>query len=141
MVGYGVAHSIGATLAHKGTGRLCIDIQHDGDLLYTPSALWTAAHHRIPLLIVMFNNRSYYNSEEHQEDMARFRGRPTATSGTGTHIDDPFVDFATVARGFGLHAEGPVEEPQDLRPALERAVKYIKEHNACALVDVVTQTR
>src|SRR3989454_11876829 len=56
-VGYGIGHSVGAALA-LGKTRLCVDIQPDGDLLYTPSALWTAAHHRIPLLIVMYNNRS-----------------------------------------------------------------------------------
>jgi len=82
-VGYGVAHSIGAALAHKGTGRLCIDIQPDGDFLYTPSALWTAAHSNIPLLVVMYNNRSYYNSENHQRVISQKRGRPTATQGSG----------------------------------------------------------
>jgi len=140
-VGYGIGHSLGAALAHKGTGRLCIDIQPDGDLLYTPSALWTLAHHRVPLLIVMYNNRSYYNDEDHQILMARDRGRPVENAGIGLQIVDPPVDFAGLARAFGIHGEGPIEDPADLRPALERAVQYVKREQRAALVDVVTESR
>src|SRR5262249_12387802 len=53
--------SIGVGLAHKGTGRLVVDLQPDGDLMFDLGALWIAAYHRIPLLAVMFNNRAYYN--------------------------------------------------------------------------------
>jgi thiamine pyrophosphate-dependent acetolactate synthase large subunit-like protein len=62
----------------------CVDLQSDGDLLACSSALWTAAHHQIPLLMVMHNNRSLYNSEEHAEEVARLRGRPVANKGIGT---------------------------------------------------------
>lgn len=140
-VGYGVAHSIGAALAHKGTGRLCIDIQPDGDFMYHPSALWTAAHHQIPLLVVMFNNRTYYNSENHQINVSKARGRTTATANVGIHIDNPPVNFAGLAQNFGIYGDGPIEKPEDVRPALKKAVRHIKEHNACALVDIVTQAR
>ncbi len=139
-VGYGIGHSIGAALA-LGRTRLCIDIQPDGDLLYTPSALWTASHHRIPLLIVMFNNRSYYNDEEHQVLMAKARNRPVENAHIGQAMTDPPVDFAGLARNFGLEAWGPVEEPGDLRPALERAVRYVTRERKAALVDVVMQPR
>jgi thiamine pyrophosphate-dependent acetolactate synthase large subunit-like protein len=138
-VGYGIGAAIGAALGRPG--RLAINIQPDGDLLYTPSGLWTAAHHRVPMLIVMFNNRSYYNDEEHQAAMARHRGRPVERKGIGIHIQDPPVDCAALARSFGLHAEGPIEEPRDLRPALERAVRRAVEDRRPALVDVVTQPR
>ncbi len=138
-VGYGIGHAIGATLGQPG--RFAIDIQPDGDLLYTPGGLWTAAHHRVPILVVMFNNRSYYNDEEHQERMARARGRPVERKGIGLHIQDPPVDFAGLARSFGLYAEGPIEEPRDLRPALERAARHIRRERRPALVDVVTQSR
>ena len=138
-VGYGVAHSLGAALAYKGTDRLCIDLQPDGDFLYTPNALWTAAHHRIPLLIVMINNRLYKTSYDIQEQLSQERGRPKATAGIATKLDDPHIDFATLARSFGLYGEGPVESPDQIRPALERAVRHIKEHNSSALVDIVTQ--
>ncbi len=140
-VGYAVGASLGAALADKGSGRLCIDLQPDGDLLACTSALWTAAHHQIPLLMVMHNNRSLYNSEEHGEQVARIRGRPVANAGIGTRLDAPPVDFATVARGFGIYAEGPVEDAHALRPALERALKVVAEEGRAALVDVVAQPR
>lgn len=140
-VGFGVAHSLGAALAYKGSGRLCIDIQSDGDFLYHPSAMWTAAHHQIPLLIVMFNNRSYYNSELHQINISKARGRSTATANVAIHIDNPLVDFAALARDFGCYGEGPIEKPEEVRPALERAVRHLKEHGSCALVDIITQAR
>jgi len=140
-VGYAIGASLGAALAYKGSGRLCVDLQSDGDLLACSGALWTAAHHQIPLLIVMHNNRSLYNSEEHAEEVARFRGRPVANKGIGTRLDEPPVDFATVARGFGLYAEGPVEDTRTLRPALERAMKVVVEEGRAALVDVVAQPR
>jgi thiamine pyrophosphate-dependent acetolactate synthase large subunit-like protein len=140
-VGYAIGASLGAALAHKGSGRLCIDLQPDGDLLACTSALWTAAHHRIPLLMVMHNNRSLYNSEEHAEEVARSRGRPIANKGIGTHLDAPAVDFATVARGFGIYAEGPVEDTHALRSTLERALKVVTEEGRPALVDVVAQAR
>lgn len=139
-VGYGIGHSIGAALA-LGRTQLCIDIQPDGDLLYTPSALWTAAHHRIPLLIVMYNNRSYYNDEEHQILMAKARGRPVENAHIGQRMNDPPVDFAGMARGFGIEAWGPIEDPADLRAAIERATHYIMRERKAALVDVVTQPR
>jgi len=140
-VGYGMSASIGAALAHLGSGHICVDIQADGDLLMTSSALWTAAKHRIPLLIVMHNNQSFYNSEEHGIEMAKFRKRPVENAGIGTHVDDPAVNFAKVAEGFGVHAEGPLERSSDLRPALERALKVVKEKKLPALVDVVSEPR
>jgi thiamine pyrophosphate-dependent acetolactate synthase large subunit-like protein len=139
-VGYGIGHSVGAALACGGS-RLCIDIQPDGDLLYTPSALWTAAHHRVPLLVVMFNNRSYYNDEEHQILMARARGRPVENAPIGQAMVDPPVDFAGLARSFGLEAWGPVEDPARLKPALEQAVRHVTRERKPALVDIVTQPR
>jgi thiamine pyrophosphate-dependent acetolactate synthase large subunit-like protein len=135
-VGYGIGASVGAALAHRGSGKLCVDIQGDGDLLFTPGALWTLAHHRIPLLLVMWNNRSYYNSEAHAERIARARSRPVENIGVGTRIEDPEVDFASLARSFGLHGEGPISEPGAIRPALERALRAVKEEGRAALVDV-----
>jgi thiamine pyrophosphate-dependent acetolactate synthase large subunit-like protein len=140
-VGYGMSASIGAALAYMGSGKLCVDIQADGDLLMTSSSLWTAAKHRIPLLIVMHNNQSYYNSEEHGIEVAKFRNRPVENAGIGTHVSEPTVDFAQVAKGFGVHAEGPIERSADLRPALERALEFVKEKKLPALVDVVSEPR
>lgn len=139
-LGYGIGAAIGAALAHRGGPRLCLDLQADGDLLYTASGLWTVAKHGLPLLIVMHNNRSYYNSEEHAEEVALARDRNVAKKGIGTVLDDPCVDFATLARSFSVHGIGPIEAPEALRPALEEALRVVKEGRA-ALVDVVTQAR
>ncbi len=139
MLGCGLGHSLGAALAHQLKERLCIDLQKDGDFLYTPEALWTAAHHHIPLLVIMENNRSYYNSENHQASIAKARGRPVENKNIGTRLDEPSVDYAGLARSFGLHGEGPIEHPNDLRPALQRAITIVKEKRQLALVDVVTR--
>jgi acetolactate synthase I/II/III large subunit len=140
-VGYGSGAAIGAALALKGTGKLAVDIQSDGDLLMTSSSLWTAAKHRIPLLIVMHNNQSFYNSEEHGIEVAKFRNRPVENAGIGTHVDDPAVDYAKLAQSFGVAAEGTVRNPADLRPALERGLKFVKEKNLPYLVDVIAEPR
>jgi thiamine pyrophosphate-dependent acetolactate synthase large subunit-like protein len=133
--------AIGGALAHLGTGKLCIDIQDDGDLLMTPSALWTAAHHKIPLLIVMNNNQSFYNSEKHQIEIAKFRKRSVEKAGIGTHLDNPPINFAKMAECYGICGEGPIERTQDLRPALQRALKVVKEKRLPALVDVILEAR
>ena len=140
-LGYGLGIAIGAALAHKGSGRLVIDIQPDGDMLFTPAGLWTAAHHEIPMLVVMYNNRSYFNDELHQESMALGRNRDPERKTIGIRIDDPAPDFAGLARSLGVHAEGPIEDPSQVREALARAVAYIKETGKPALVDVICQRR
>lgn len=140
-VGYGASAAIGAALALKGSGKFAVGIQSDGDMLMTSSSLWTAAKHRIPLLMVMHNNQSFYNSEEHGIEVAKFRKRPVENAGIGTHVDDPAVDFAKMAQSFGVSAEGPVHNPADLRPALERGLKYVKEKQLPYLVDVIAEPR
>jgi acetolactate synthase-1/2/3 large subunit len=140
-LGYGPGASIGAALAHRGTSKLCINIQSDGDLLMTATALWTAAHHKIPLLIVMHNNQSFYNSEEHGIQTAKHRNRPTDLAGIGTRMDNPPVDFSGMARSFGVYGEGPVRRTGDLRPALQRALKVVQEKKLPALVDVICESR
>jgi acetolactate synthase-1/2/3 large subunit len=139
-VGYGIGASLGVGLAHAGTRRIVVDIQPDGDLLYCSSALWTAARERLPLLIVMWNNRSYYNSEEHALHMAEQRGRPADRAGIGTQPVEPYVDFATVARGFGLAAGGPITTPTELPAALARAIEVVAAGQPY-LLDVVTEPR
>lgn len=139
-LGCGVGISMGVALAHKDDHRLCVDLQADGDFLYTSSSLWTAAHHKIPLLVVMFNNRSYYISEAHASAIARERGRPEKNAGIGTKLNEPPVDYAQLARSFGVYGEGPIDNPGDLRAALERAAKVVREGSP-ALVDVITQPR
>ena len=107
----------------------------------TASALYTAAHHKIPLLIVMHNNQSFYNAEEHIIQIAKFRSRPTEKAGVGTQLDNPMVDFKKIAEGFGLYGEGPIRKPEDLRPALIKALAVVKEKDQPALVDVISAPR
>ena len=140
-LGYGMGASIGAALAHRGSGRLCVNLQADGDLLYTPSALWTAVHHEVPLLTVVVNNRTYYNSEEHALAMAGQRDRPAGRAGIGTRIEHPSVNFPRLAESFGLAAFGPVEEPDELAQTLEKAIAIVKTEQRPAVVDVVTRAR
>jgi thiamine pyrophosphate-dependent acetolactate synthase large subunit-like protein len=139
-LGYGLPASLGAALAHKGSGKVCVDLQPDGDLLFTVSALWTAVHHEIPLLIVVCSNRSYYNDEEHQERVAEARGRPVENKTIGIRIEDPNVDFGAMARTYGCWGAGPITEPKDLVKTLREAVKVVKEGKP-ALIDVVCQMR
>jgi len=139
-LGYGPGASLGVALAHRDGGRLCIDLQPDGDLLYTPQALWTAAHHRIPLLMVVCNNRSYHNDEVHQALMARARGRSVENRVIGIRLEEPPVDFAGMARALGVHAEGPIEDPDEIGPALRRAIDVVNGQRLPALVDVVLRT-
>ena len=133
--------SLGVALAHREAGRLVVDLQPDGDLMFDLGALWVASYHRIPMLVVMFNNRAYYNDWEHQERMARRRGTPVENSWIGMEIDRPAPDFASVARALGWHARGPIERPEDLEVALAEAVAAVRDDRSPALVDVVCQPR
>ncbi|HEX6444735.1 MAG TPA: thiamine pyrophosphate-binding protein [Streptosporangiales bacterium] len=136
-----ISISLGVALAHKGSGRLVVDLQPDGDLLFDPQALWTAAYHEIPMLVVMFNNRAYYNDWAHQERMARARGRAVENAYLGMELDKPAPDFAAIARAFGWYAEGPVEHGDDVGAAVRRAAEVVAGTGQPALVDVVCQPR
>jgi acetolactate synthase-1/2/3 large subunit len=142
-IGGSLSISIGAALAHTKHGRFCVRFQPDGDMLYVNSALWTATHHRIPMLFVMQNNRAYHQEVMHLQRMAnrRQRGMTLAHAGLpGSTISDPNIDFAQMARSMGAYAEGPISNPRDLRPALLRAVARV-EKGEVALLDTLTQPR
>jgi acetolactate synthase-1/2/3 large subunit len=132
--------SLGVALAHRDAKRLVVDLQPDGDLMFDAGALWVAAKHRIPLLVVMYNNRAYYNDWEHQIRMAKLRGTPVERAHIGMDMDDPAPDFAAMAKAMGWYAEGPIERPGDIAPALERAIKRVKAGQP-ALLDTITQKR
>jgi acetolactate synthase-1/2/3 large subunit len=132
--------SLGVALAHRGTGRLVIDLQPDGDLMFDAGALWVAAKHRIPMLVVMYNNRAYYNDWEHQIRMAKLRGTPVGRAYIGMDMDDPAPDFAGLAKSMGWYAEGPIDQARDVAPALNRAIQRVKAGQP-ALIDTITQKR
>jgi len=139
--GTGMGVALGAALAFRGSDKVCVSIQNDGDLLYTPGSLWTAAHHDIPMLVVMFNNRAYYQDVGHQTTITRLRQRSLEHVGVGVNLDHPATDFAMLARSFGLYGEGPITEPEAIRPALKRGLRVVKEERRLALIDTVTQPR
>ena len=136
-----IAISLGVALAHRGSGRLVVDLQPDGDLMFDLGALWVAAYYKIPLLVVMFNNRAYYNDWEHQERIARQRGTPVERASIGMEIDKPAPDFAAAARALGWYGEGPIVDPAEIGSAVARAAKTVMEQDTPALVDVVCQPR
>jgi acetolactate synthase-1/2/3 large subunit len=138
--GYGAPAATGAALANRKHGRLTVAIQNDGDLMYSNGVLWTAAHHHIPLLSVMHNNRAYHQEVMHVQRMAARHQRGISQSGIGTTLTDPNIDYAKIAQGMGLYAEGPITEAKDLGPAIGRALAVVKRGEP-ALVDVVTQPR
>jgi acetolactate synthase-1/2/3 large subunit len=136
-----IAVSLGVGLAYRDTNKLVVDVQPDGDLMFDPGALWTAANSRIPLLAVMYNNRAYYNDFEHQIRVAHHRGTPVENAGVGQEIDAPAPDFAAMARSMGWYAEGPITDPDQAGPAIARAAAYVREKRMPALVDTIVRRR
>jgi benzoylformate decarboxylase len=124
-VGTGPGHSIGAALALKDTGRLVIGVIGDGDYLMGVNALWTAAHFEIPLMIVVADNRSYFNDEMHQERVAHMRSRPAQNRWIGQRIDNPRVDLVAMARAQGFDGEEPVNASEGLAKALKRGAEIV----------------
>jgi len=139
-IGYGAPSAVGAALANRKHGRVSVNIQCDGDLMYAPGVLWTAAHHRIPLLTIMHNNRAYHQEVMQVQIMADRHSRGIDRAKIGTTIDDPGIDYAKLAQGLGMYAEGPISDPKDLGPAIHRALDVVKRGEP-ALVDVHTQPR
>jgi len=139
-VGYNLPASLGAALANKRHGRLTVAFGGDGDFMFAPGTLWTAAHHRIPMLYIVQNNRAYHQEYMYLTAMAARRSRGIENAHIGTTLTDPNIDFATVARGFGAHGEGPISDPSELAPALKRAIAAVKSGQP-ALVDVVADMR
>jgi thiamine pyrophosphate-dependent acetolactate synthase large subunit-like protein len=141
-MGYGAPASVGAGLAAKkaGNGRIVVNIQTDGDLNYAPGVLWTMAHHRLPVLTVMHNNRGWHQERMFMQFMAGVRNRGTDRMGIGTSLADPDIDYAKMAQAYGMYAEGPISDPAKLAGAYKRAVDRVKRGEP-ALVDVITQPR
>jgi acetolactate synthase-1/2/3 large subunit len=139
-VGYCLPGSVGAALANRDKGLLSVTFQPDGDSLYSSGALWTAAHHSIPLLIIMHNNQGYHQETMHLQRMASMHNRRTDQAYIGNSLTNPNVDFAKLAQGYGVWAEGPISNPADLGGALRRALAVVKSGKP-ALIDVISQAR
>ena len=139
-IGYGAPAAVGAALANRKHGRLTVNIQNDGDLMYAPGVLWTAAHHGIPMLNIMHNNRAYHQEVMQVQIMADRHSRGVANCGTGTTITAPNIDYAKLAQSMGMYGDGPISDPKDLGPAIKRALDVVKRGEP-AMLDVVTQPR
>jgi len=139
-MGYGAGACTGAALAAKHRNRIVINVQTDGDMNYAPGALWTAAHHRLPMLTVMHNNRAWHQEFMFLQYMAGARGRGTDRAEIGTTLRDPYIDYAKMASAYGMASEGPIEDPRQLQAALRRGVDSVRRGEPY-MIDVITQPR
>jgi benzoylformate decarboxylase/acetolactate synthase-1/2/3 large subunit len=125
-VGYGAPAAVGAALANRDKGIITVSFEGDGDLMYAPGVLWTAAHHKIPLLMVMHNNRAYHQELMHLQKMAALHNRRMDQASIGTTIENPNIDFAKLAQSLGVFGQGPITNPNDLGPAMAKALAVVK---------------
>ena len=136
-IGYGPGGIIGSALAGRDQGKFTVAIIGDGDFTMGPAAIWTAVHYKIPIMIVLHNNTSFGNDEEHQITLAYRRGRPAENAWIGQRMVGPEPDYCTIARGYGAWAEEPVRDPEELATAFKKAADVV-EKGGVALVDVRT---
>ena len=140
-VGYSLPATVGAALANRKYGRLSVSINGDGDFMVANGALWTAAHHHIPLLCVLHNNRAYHQDFMDMQRIMQFRDRGSfQTTGVGTEITNPDINYAQLAQSMGVEASGPITNPRDLAPAIRRGIEVVKRGEPY-LIDAVTQPR
>ncbi len=132
-VGSGPGITVGAALALKGSGRVPVALMGDGDFLMSVTALWTATHYGIPCLIIVCNNRAFYNDELHQERMAKQRGRPVENKWIGQRLADPDIDLAAMARAQGAEGIGPVTRPADLAKAITQGLALVQQGAVCVI--------
>jgi thiamine pyrophosphate-dependent acetolactate synthase large subunit-like protein len=132
-VGAGPGITVGAALALKGSGRVVIGLVGDGDYLMGLTALWTATHYRLPCLLIVCNNRSFYNDEAHQERVARMRGRPVENKWIGQRINEPDIDLALLAVAQGAKGIGPVTDPAKLSGVIAQGVQLAREGEVCVI--------
>jgi thiamine pyrophosphate-dependent acetolactate synthase large subunit-like protein len=140
-IGYNSPAALGAALANKDKGRLTVAVVGDGDFNMAPGVLWTAAHHKIPILYLVHNNRAYHQEVMMILRMASRRQRVNNKNVyVGTLIDNPAPDYAKIAQGYGLYAQGPVSDPKDLAAAIRRGIEVVKKGEP-ALIDIVSDGR
>ncbi len=132
-IGSGPGMAVGAALALRGSGRLPVAVLGDGDYLMGLTALWTGVHYRVPLLVVVSNNQSFFNDELHQERMARTRGRPVENRWVGLRMNDPPLDLAQLANGQGAIGYGPVRTVEALEHTLEIAIGEVQAGATCVI--------
>ena len=140
-VGYQPVAALGAALAHRDAGgRTPISITGDGEFNMAPHTLWTAAHHKIPYLTIIQNNRAYHQEVMHLQHMANRHNRNVENAHIGTTIENPNIDYAKLAEGYGAVGIGPITDPKDLGPAIKKGLDAMKSGQP-VLIDAVMQPR
>jgi acetolactate synthase I/II/III large subunit len=139
-VGYNAPAALGAALANKEHGRITVALNGDGDLMMSPGVLWTAAHHQIPILYIIHNNRAWHQEFMHVQRMAQRNQRGIERAHIGTTMWDPNIEFSMLATSMGVYSPGTIENPGDLGPALQKALAVVKKGEP-ALINVVSQPR
>jgi thiamine pyrophosphate-dependent acetolactate synthase large subunit-like protein len=124
---------VGAALALKGSGRIPIGLLGDGDFLQGNTAVWTAVHYKIPCLVIVCNNRSFFNDERHQGRVAATRGRPEENAWIGQRLSEPDIDIAGMARAQGALAIGPVTRVEEVQPAIEKGIATVQAGGVCVI--------
>jgi benzoylformate decarboxylase len=127
FLGWGLGAAIGAKLASPK--RRVVGCLGDGSCMFGIQGLWTLAKYRVPLVVIVFNNRAYMAVKN------QFRGseeRIRIAADMGAEISGPDINFARLADTFGIFGQR-VEHPDAIEPALKRAL----EQNGPALVDVL----
>jgi len=132
--------SLGIAYAYKDTDKLIVNLQPDGDLMFDLGGLWIAAKYKIPMLVIMYNNRAYYNDWAHQISVANKRGTDPDRAYIGMDIEEPSPDFSHIAKGLDWYAEGPIMDPKEISGALKRAIEQVKKGKP-ALIDIITWRR
>ena len=140
-IGYSNPAAVGAALANRKYGRLSINLQNDGDFLFQPGTLWTAAHHKIPMLTVMHNNRMYNQEVMVVARIAAERNRDVSRCHFGNVFDKPYIDYAQLARSMGWYAEGPIDNPRELGPAIRRALAVVERGEPACWIRSRNRTR
>jgi len=135
-IGSGPGMAVGAALAFRNSDYLPVAVLGDGDYLGV-TALWTAVRYHIPLLMIVANNRSYYNDEVHQQTVARLRSRPAENKWIGQKIIEPDIDVAAMARAQGAEAIGPIGSFSDLEAALRIPVDSVSSGRVFVIDAVV----
>ncbi len=134
-VGAGPGNTVGVALALRDiqSARVPIALLGDGDFLMSNTAIWTAVHYGIPLLIIVCNNHSYFNDELHQERVAKERLRPTENKWIGQRMSEPEIDIAQMTRSMGAEGIGPVRRAQDLKAAITEGLRLVQMGKVCVI--------
>lgn len=132
-IGSGPGMCVGSALALKGSGRIPIGVIGDGDFLMGVTALWTACHYQIPLLLIISNNNSFFNDEMHQERVAIERDRPVENRWIGMRMSEPDIDLAGMARAQGAMSIGPITDISALHIAITEGLDAVRNGKVCVL--------